>query len=115
MEDFDQAIRLNNKDAVTFCNRGYVNNLMQQYRRAIQDFDAALRLLPNQAATYNNRGFSYSRLKQYDQALKDYTQAITIDPKDAPAYDNRADLEDLMGRPEVAAHDRDTARMLRQQ
>src|SRR5262245_38906590 len=49
MRDFDEAIRLNPKDASYYRPRGYAYYHKGDYDRAIRDFDEAIRLDPKRA------------------------------------------------------------------
>ena len=62
--DFDAAIRLDPKSALTFCSRGTALCLKGELDRAIIDFDEAIRLDPKLAAVYVSRG--YAREKKGD-------------------------------------------------
>ena len=46
--EYDEAIRLNPKDAFAYSNRGKAYNDLGQYQRAIQDYDEAI---PSRPAT----------------------------------------------------------------
>jgi len=65
--DFDEAIRLDPKDADTYRNRGLAYNSKGSYDLAIVDFNEAIRLDPKNAVFYTNRGNVYNRKGDYDQ------------------------------------------------
>ncbi len=44
LEDYNEAIRLDPKDAAAYYNRGLAKNSLEQYKEAIEDFDEAVRL-----------------------------------------------------------------------
>ena len=54
--DYDQAIRLDPKDATAYNNRGSARYDRKEYDGAIADYDQAIRLDPKYATAYNNRG-----------------------------------------------------------
>jgi len=89
IEDLDQAIRLDPKDAPAFNDRGNAYKAKAQDDRAIEDYDQAIRLDPTLARAFYNRGNAYQGKVQYDRAIEDYDQAIRLDPKYAPAFYNR--------------------------
>jgi tetratricopeptide (TPR) repeat protein len=78
IQDYDQAIRLNPKNAAAFRNRGILYTKTRQYDRAIGDFDEAIRLDPNFAVTFQNRGYALRFVGQYDRAIADYQRALTL-------------------------------------
>ena len=71
IQDLDQAIKLNPRDANAFNNRGRAYNSKGQHDRAIPDLDQAIKLNPSDAKVFNNRGLSYSGKGQYDRAIQD--------------------------------------------
>jgi lipoprotein NlpI len=89
LADYNEAIRLNPKDAHAFNNRGVAYDNKKEYDRAIADYDAAIRLNSKLAAAFNNRGNAYRAKKDYDRAIADYNEAIRLDPKYAEAFNNR--------------------------
>jgi tetratricopeptide (TPR) repeat protein len=97
IQDFDQAIKLNPKEAETFVNRGGSYDKKGQYDRAIQDFDQAIKLNPSYASAFMNRGIAYRKKGQHDRAIQDYDQAIKLNPKYAAALYNRSLAKDKKG------------------
>jgi tetratricopeptide (TPR) repeat protein len=90
IELFNEAIRLNPRDAVTFYNRANSYYNKQDYARSIADDDEAIRLDPAFADAYNDRGDSYDNLGNPARAIPDYDEAIRLNPSDADFYYNRA-------------------------
>ena len=86
IQDYDQAIRLNPRDADAFDGRGGAYNSKGEYDRAIQDFDQAIRLEPNAAHAFYNRGSAYYMKIEYDRAIRDYDQSIRLNPGDATTF-----------------------------
>jgi tetratricopeptide (TPR) repeat protein len=89
LETFNEAIRLNPLDAVTFYNRADVYYNKLDYKQAIADDDEAIRLDPKFADAYSDRGDAYDLLRNYDRALADYDEAIRLNPSEADFYYNR--------------------------
>ncbi len=87
--DYNQAIKLNPKDAEAFNNRGVAYGYKGEYDRAIADYNQAIKLNPQLAEAFNNRGIAYYDKGEYDRAIADYNQAILLNPKDAEAFNNR--------------------------
>ena len=90
VKDYDEAIRLDPKDAVTFNNRGLAWYSKKDYDKAIKDYDEAIRLDPKYALTFINRGRAWGAKKDYDKAIKDYDEAIRLDPKNDWAHFSRS-------------------------
>jgi tetratricopeptide (TPR) repeat protein len=87
--DYDEAIRLDPKNAKAYYNRGASYYDKGELDRAITDYGEAIRLDPKHADTYVNRGLAYDRKGEHDRAIADYDEAIRLGPKDAPTYYNR--------------------------
>ncbi len=87
--DFEQAIRLDPKDAVAFNNRGLIHQFKDDLDRAIADYSEAIRLDPGYVFAFNNRGGVYAYKDDYDRAIADYSEAIRLDPTFAVAIKAR--------------------------
>ena len=105
IEDYDEAIRLDSKDAVAYFNRGNAYHSLNKKKRAIEDYDKAIRLNPEFAEAYHNRGTTHRDLRQFERAIEDYDQAIHLDPQDAVAYNNRGNAYKLQGKKAEAMAD----------
>jgi tetratricopeptide (TPR) repeat protein len=81
IRDYTEAIHLDPKYALAFCNRGLAWSNKKEYDKAIQDYTEAIRLDPNDAAAFNHRGNAWSNKKEYDKAIQDFNEAIRLDPK----------------------------------
>ena len=95
--DFNQALQLNPKSALTFNNRGLAYNNKKEYYLAIADYNQALQLNPKYALAFYNRGNTYYAKKEYDRAIADFNQALQLNPKDAEAFNNRGIAYELKG------------------
>jgi tetratricopeptide (TPR) repeat protein len=89
IKDYDEAIRLNAKDASAFLHRATAWLGKEDYDEAIKDFDEAIRLDPNNGLSYSGRGNAWYCKKEYEKAIKDYDKAIRLDPDDVLAFENR--------------------------
>lgn len=74
LADYDEAIRLNPKDANAFYNRGVTHAMKYDNDRAIADYDEAIRLNPKDAKAFNNRGFAYAVKFNYNRPLRIMTR-----------------------------------------
>lgn len=113
IKDFEQAIRLNAKNADAFNGRGaaYLNERMLE--SAIRDFDRAIQLDPNFPAALNNRGLAYYYKRDFKRAIQDYDRAIRLKPDFVTARYNRASAYAYIGQEDLAIKEYDE--VLRQQ
>ena len=81
--DYNEAIRLDPKDASAFYNRGHAWSDQEEYDRAIPDYSQYIRLDPH--AAYRNRGEAWSAKGQLDRALAD-SKALEFNPQSATTY-----------------------------
>jgi tetratricopeptide (TPR) repeat protein len=102
IQDYNEALRYNPKDAVAYHNRGLSYAAKGERDRAIQDYNAALKLNPSNAAVFNNRGLAWVATGHRDRAIRDFDESIRLNPKVAAVYHNR-------GRSYAAKGDRDRA------
>ncbi|MGF2040360.1 MAG: tetratricopeptide repeat protein [Nostoc sp. CmiVER01] len=89
IEDFNQAIELDPKNALAYNRRGDAYYRLGDYEQAQADSSQAILLNPQDANAYFDRGFALSELGKYKEAIADYTQAIKLNSKDAYAYYGR--------------------------
>ena len=64
MQDFNQAQKLDPKDAEIYYSRGLAHRRLGKNDLAVQDYSEAIKLDPKNAETYNNRANAYSLLGQ---------------------------------------------------
>ncbi|MBN3925300.1 serine/threonine-protein kinase [Nostoc sp. NMS4] len=106
VEDFNQAIKLNPRNALAYNRRGDAYYRLGDYEQAQADSSQAILLNPQDANAYFDRGFAFSELSKYKEAIADYTQAIKLNSKDAYVYygrglarvqlkDNKGAIEDF--------------------
>ncbi len=105
IENFNQALELNPKDAKAYLNRGnahyevakYSGDNDTGYGKAIEDFNQALRLNPQETEAYFKRGvvryenakYSKDPVQEYKAAIADFNQTLRLNPKDARVYVRR--------------------------
>ena len=89
VEDFNQAIELDPKNALAYNKRGDAYYRLGDYEQAQADSSQAILLNPEDANAYFDRGFAFSELGKYKEAIADYTQAIKLNSQDAYAYYGR--------------------------
>ena len=77
---YNEALRLNPKDANTHYKRANARHHLRDYEGAIKDYTQAITINPNYAKAYNKSGNVRYHLGDYEGAIEDYTQAIKINP-----------------------------------
>ena len=90
LKDFNHAIKLDDKDAMAYNNRGILYTKVQppDYKNALEDYNRAIELNPEFAGAYSNRGLVYmsEASPDYNKALNEFTRAIELNPNLAMAY-----------------------------
>ena len=109
ISDYNEAIRLNPKNAGAFVNRARLTGRDGRYAEAIRDYDEAIRLNPSQWQAYYNRADDHEESGDTMKALADLDKVTAINPTFAPAYLRRADIHILRHETEEAIHDCDSA------
>jgi len=92
---YDEAIRINPKDAVAYFNRGNTYHSLNNKRRAIEDYDQAIYLNPRDAVAYNNRGNAYKLQGREAEAIADLEKFITLTDNPQWAKIARQQIEEL--------------------
>jgi tetratricopeptide (TPR) repeat protein len=87
--DYDEAIRLNPKNAAAYTGRRAAYAAKGDLDRAIADYGEWIRLDPKNFFAYNNRGAAYLAKGDNDRAIASYSEAIRLNPKFAWAYKGR--------------------------
>jgi lipoprotein NlpI len=105
LADYDQAIRLDPKNASAFYNRGNSYRAKGERDRAIGDYSAAIGLDPNLAEAFHGRGNVYRDKGEQDRAISDYSEAIRLDPDNIDAIKLRAYLHFAAANYAAAASD----------
>jgi tetratricopeptide (TPR) repeat protein len=90
LADFDEAIRLDPKQATFYSDRGAARSYKHQEDQAIADFTEAIRLDPQYAAAYVRRAFAWRKKGQFDKALADCNEALRINPSFVAGRTGRA-------------------------
>ncbi len=92
IKDFDEAIRLDPRQAHSFQFRGMEWYSKQDYDKAISGFDQAIRLDPNKQFSYLNRGWAWCMKKEFDKAIINFDEAIRRIPNDALLFESRGEV-----------------------
>jgi lipoprotein NlpI len=94
IQDYDQAIALDSKNAIVFYDRGRAYQAKGDDDRAIADYSETLRLDPRHTYPYAfiGRASAYQSKGDNDRAISDYSAVIKLNPKFTDAYFNRGRL-----------------------
>jgi len=84
--EYQEALRLNPKNADTHNNLGNLFDTAGKTNAALAEYQEALRLDPKSVAPHNNLGTFYVEIGNLDAAMKEYNEAAQLDPTDAHAY-----------------------------
>lgn len=98
LQDYNQAILQNPKEADVYVNRGIVQDELGQHQAAIADYSKALDLKPDLHLAYYNRANAQMQMQHYQQAIADYDKAIELEPDYAYAYANRGSAQIKLGK-----------------
>jgi tetratricopeptide (TPR) repeat protein len=90
LDDFSDAIRLNQNYETAYFNRGRLYDTYGIVDRAIENYDHAIRLKADYADAYAGRGTAYARLDKFDLAIRDFNEALKLQPDNAGVMANRA-------------------------
>jgi tetratricopeptide (TPR) repeat protein len=86
IKDFDQAIKLDDRNPIIYSNRGLVNRKLERYELAIDDYTNEIKYssdyqdqnssMASKIKAYNNRAYCLAKLGRYQDAIIDYTTVI---------------------------------------
>lgn len=113
LDDFNEAIRQNPKEAVAFRYRGLVREELNQVAEAITDYSMAIFINPEYDEAYIDRGRVRREFGQYKLAIWDFNQAIRINPHNTEAFEGRGKTKMKSGDIFSRNEDIDKARQLR--
>lgn len=85
IQDFNEALRIDPRDAQAYTNRGAMFERKKEYARAIADHTRAIELDNNHKDAWYNRGVAYHALGDKQRAIADYRQALRVNPNDDDA------------------------------
>ncbi len=94
VNDYNKAIELNPKDALSYLNRGRAFSNKKSYDLAVVDLDKTIELNPKDSTAYFLRADLYEKKSNTQQAIGDYQKAVELDAKNEPAKTNLKRLLD---------------------
>jgi len=77
---FQQALKLQKKNAESWNNLGAIEYLTGRYDAAISNYKKAIKFDKHSATYHSNLGTAYFEKKDYESARKEYEVALKIDP-----------------------------------
>ncbi|RPI74848.1 MAG: tetratricopeptide repeat protein [Desulfobacteraceae bacterium] len=89
LKNLENLIKLNDKNADNFYNRGFIYHHKGELQLAEKDYTKAIELNPKHEDAYYNRGLVNVKNENFEQAIKDFSEAIKLRPNAADAYCNR--------------------------
>lgn len=113
VKDYNEAVKLNEKEPNLYLSRGLAFYNMRQFRSAASDFSKAIELDPNESMAYYNRGNALQELGEFEKALIDYETASKLDSENEPAKNAfeklRADLKVIQPAKTIEQGEKSTA------
>jgi lipoprotein NlpI len=103
--DYDEALKLDPKNARALANRGTAHGEKGDADAAMADFDAAIKTDPRLGSAYFNRANALAAKGETDKAISDYTASIKYDRRNVNAYIARGALHLAGGAPVKARAD----------
>ncbi|XP_045475584.1 small glutamine-rich tetratricopeptide repeat-containing protein beta-like [Harmonia axyridis] len=97
VEEYTQAIALNPKNPVYFCNRAAAYNKAEQPLNAILDCKTAIKLDPKYSKAYGRLGKAYSEIGLTKEAHEAYLNALKYDPSNEMYQENLKYLDVCQG------------------
>jgi len=85
IDDFNNALDLDNKSYKAAYYRGVVHSVIKQYSSAIDDYTLSLSINPYQPYCLFRRGQAYYHIGDYPQALSDCENSLALEPANKSA------------------------------
>jgi tetratricopeptide (TPR) repeat protein len=81
--DFDEALKLDPKNAAAYHGRGMVNYAQAEYENAITEFQKAIRVEDDNPITYFNLAMTYFRLGDKENACYNFNKSCALGHRNA--------------------------------
>ncbi|WAR23328.1 SGTB-like protein, partial [Mya arenaria] len=81
IECYSQALKLDNKNSVYYCNRAAAYSKICKHKQAIEDCQKALMIDPLYSKAYGRMGIAYTALDDHESAYECYRKALELDPE----------------------------------
>ena len=86
IRDFDEALRIDPRNASAYINRGLTYLVQGQHDLAIRDYGKAIEIDPSNANAYHSRCIAYSRLGLDQQVIKDLRTSARLGNVEAKRF-----------------------------
>jgi len=97
LRDFDEAIRLDPRNAKAYFFRGCVHYNRKENAEALRDLDMAIQIDQTQWDFYYQRGISRAKFVNYAGAIEDFNSAIKLNPRVPDPWVQRAHVRSRQG------------------
>ncbi|KAL4236025.1 hypothetical protein ACF0H5_004412 [Mactra antiquata] len=91
IECYTQALKLDNKNSVYYCNRAAAYSKLSKHMNAIEDCQRALTIDPLYSKAYGRMGIAYTALEDHESAIECYRKALELDPGNQ-SYQNNLEI-----------------------
>ncbi|MFC1823982.1 tetratricopeptide repeat protein [Thermodesulfobacteriota bacterium] len=112
MKKINNLIKLDDKNAEAFYNRGWLFVFKGDLQSAEKDYSKAISIKKKYGDAYYNRGLIYAKMKKYEQALSDFSEVVQLKPLAADALCNRGNIYFEMGKTDLAIKDYSNAQKI---
>jgi len=85
---YTEAIEIDNRNAVFYCNRAAVHSKLGNHYQAIKDCQTAISIDPSYSKAYGRLGLAYSSLNKYQEAKENYQKALELEPDNESLKNN---------------------------
>jgi tetratricopeptide (TPR) repeat protein len=93
VEDFNEALKINPRDAGTHERRAYVEMKLSDFDKALADYSEAIKINPNEVRYYLLRSYIYEVKGDTKNAMADTDKVLKMDKSNAEAQSRKARLE----------------------
>ncbi len=92
IEHYEQAIRLNPRNAQLYESLGNGYVLLERYPEAIAQYQRAISIVPGYVDAHFNLGRAFALSKRYPEAIEQYELVVEMDPGNSLAHLNLGEL-----------------------
>ena len=102
LNEYNQAIKLNNNLALAYYHRGFAYLNIYKYEKSLNDFEKAIMINPKYGEAYFGKSQIYSNNKEFPKAIEQILKAIELNPEFAVFYNELAEIYIVTDRPQNA-------------